>query len=212
MAVRVLVGAVVSAVALMLWGFMFWVVLSAPGGATRALPDEPALMQTLREHLPASGTYYFPLPPSPTPSRDDRAAVEAFRQRELAGPIGMIHFRREGADPLSPFVYVERGLHAFVSSLIAALLLVVALPELEGFVQRTAFVFGLGVFAAVAVRFSEPIWWHLPWRHFVHGAIYDSVSWLIAGVVLAAIVKPPRGVPHLTDPSKPLWKRALEVD
>ena len=92
------------------------------------------------------------------------------------------------------------------------LLLLVALPALESYARRVAFVCGLGVFAAVAVRLSEPILWHLPWGHFLHGATYDAASWLVAGLVLGAIVKPPRGVVHLTDPSKPLWKRALDVD
>jgi hypothetical protein len=212
MGVRVVVGAVLSAAALMVWSFMFWVVLSAPGGAMRPVPDEPALLQVLRDKLPVSATYYAPLPPQPQPGQDTAPALEAFRRRQMAGPIALIHFNREGADPLSTMTTVRSAAQALVSSLLAALLLLVALPALEGYAQRVVYVFGLGVFAAAAVRLSEPILWHLPWGHFLHGAMYDAVSWLVAGLVLAAIVKPPRGVVHLTDPSKPLWKRALDVD
>jgi hypothetical protein len=212
MGMRVVVGSVASAIVLMAWGFMFWVVLSAPGGMARAVPDETALMDELRVRLPESDTYFFPLPPEAEPGRDEAPALEAFRQRKTAGPVGIIHFRRTGYDPLSPINYARDFLHLLLSSLLAALLLAAALPVLESYASRAAFVFGLGVFATVAVRLSDPVWWHLPWAHFLYGALYDVAAWLIAGLVLAGIVKTPRGMSHLTDPSKPLWKRALEVD
>jgi hypothetical protein len=211
MFVRVLLGAVASALALLLWGFLFWVVLSAPGGALRAVPDEAGLMQTLRERLPASGSYAFPSPPAGT-AASDPAALEAFRQRNLAGPMGIIHFRRTGTDPLSPRNYAKDFLHLLAASFVAALLLAAVLPALETYARRAAFVFGLGVFAAVAVRLYDPVWWHLPWRHFAYSALYDCAAWLISGLVLGGIVKPSRGVPHLTDPRLPLWRRALDVD
>ena len=99
-----------------------------------------------------------------------------------------------------------------MTSLVAALLLALAQPVLESFGRRAAFVFGLGVFAALAVRPSDVIWWHLPWSQALHGAVYDGLTWLIGALVLAAIVHPSRRTRHLTDSSKPLWKRALEVD
>ena len=211
MTVRVLVGAVASALALLLWGLLFWVLLSTPGESERAVPDEPGLVQLLRERLPDSGTYAFPAPP-PRAAARDAGALEAFRQRKLAGPIGMIHFRRGGTDPLSLRNYLIGFLHLLAASFVAALLLATALPALESYGRRAAFVFGLGVFAVVAVRISDPVWWHLPWGHFLHAALYDGAAWLISGLVLGGIVRPTRGARHLTDPNTPLWKRALDVD
>jgi hypothetical protein len=212
MGMRVLMGAVASALALMLWSFMFWVVLAAPGGSLLRVPDEQAFLATLKDKLPLSGSYVFPLPPTAEPGRDPGPALEAFRQRQISGPMGMLHFNRRGADPLSPITYGRGFIHLFAASLIAALLLRMALPALETYLHRAAFVTGLGIFAAVAVRCYDPIWWHLNWGFFLHAAFYDVTAWLVSGLVLAGIVQPPRGVPHLTDPSKPLWKRALDVD
>lgn len=212
MGIRVLLGTLLSAVALALWSLLFWVVLSGPGSGVRAVPNEPALIQMLQAQLPRSGTYYLPEPPKPQPGVARSAALQGFRQREAAGPIALIHFNREGFDPLSPKAYLALAAQALAASLVAALLLRLALPALEGFVQRAGFVFGLGVFGALAVRLSDPLWWHLPWSYYLHGAVYDAVSWLVAGLVLAAVVRRPRGAQHFTDPSKPLWKRALEVD
>lgn len=212
MGMRVLLGTVISAVALALWSVLFWVVLAGPGGGVRAVPDEAGLMQTLQAQLPRSGTYYVPMPPQPQPGVPRDPALQSFRQREISGPIALIQFNRRGVDPFSTMAYLRLAAQTLAASLIAALLLRAALPVLEGFVQRVGFVFALGVFAAVAVRLSEPLWWHLPWPYYLHGAVYDAGSWLVAGVVLGAIVKRPRGARHLTDPSKPLWKRALDVD
>ncbi len=212
MVARVLFGATATAVTLMAWGFLFWVVLSAPGGVLKAVPDETAFMAALRESLPATGTYYFPLPPERELGRDEGPDFLAFREKHRAGPVGMIRITRDGADPLSLRTYAVGFVHFFAAALIAALLLLMVLPALDTYVRRVVFVFGLGLFGAIAIRLSDPIWWHLPWGHDVHGAVYHSVSWLLAGLVLAGVVRPPRGVIHMTDPSKPLWKRALEVD
>lgn len=212
MVARVLLGAAVSALALMLWGFLFWVVLSAPGGTVQPLPDEVPLMESLHQSIPRSGTYVFPTPPRPESGLEELPALEAYRLRHIAGPVGLLYFNREGTDPLSAGTYVLGLAHFFVASLLAALLLVLALPVLAGYVARALYVFGLGVFATVSMRLFDPIWWHLPWGHFLHSAVYHAASWLVAGIVLAGIVKPHRGAVHLTDPSKPLWKRALDVD
>jgi len=102
--------------------------------------------------------------------------------------------------------------HFFVSALMAAILLRMVMSVLTGYLGRVFFVFLLGVFAALTVRLSDPIWWNLPWDFFVHGAVMTVINWLLAGLVLAMIVKPQQGFVHETDPNRPLWKRALDVD
>lgn len=209
MLLRLLLGALLSAVVLMLWGFVYWVVLAAPGGALRAAPEDAYLGETLRRALPESGTYYFPAPLH-APGADPEAAMEAFRRRNLAGPTGMVMIRREGSDPMSPRILLLGFGHFFGSSLLAGLLMVLVMPALDTYLHRLVFVIGLGVFAAVAIRLSDPIWWRLPWGHPVYTALYNVIGWALAGLVLAAVVHPPRGY-RLTDQRKPLWKRALDV-
>ncbi len=212
MGVRMLLGAVISAAVLLVWSVLFWMVLSAPGKAVRAVPDETALMQSMREAVPGAGAYYFPMPPGPGPGAERASVVEAFRRRHVHGPVGLLLINPEGSDPLSPRTYLLAFGHALLASLVAALLLRIALPVLESYLARALFVFLLGVFAAVAVQLSDPIWWRLPWSHHLHGAAYHVLTWLLGGLVLAAVVKPRRGAVHVTDPRQPLWKRALDVD
>lgn len=36
-----------------------------------------------------------------------------------------------------------------------------------------------------------PIWWHLPWPFHLVSAVYDVTAWFVAGLVLAAFIRPP---------------------
>ena len=208
---RTVAGAVICAAALMIWGFLFWVVLIPPGTTLKRLPGEVGLVRELAEAVPESGSYYFPLPPLKDGTEQGPGVMESFRERHVSGPIGLLHYSRKGSDPFSMVTYLLGFAHFFLSALLAAILLMLALPALETFVGRAAFVFGLGLFATVAMRLGDPIWWKLPWEFHLTSALYHLISWLIAGLVLAAVVKPSVGYRHMTDPSKPLWKRALDV-
>lgn len=207
MIVRIVLGALASAVVMMLWGFVFWAVLVPPGGAMQAIPDEPGFAATLRERLPGSGTYYFPMPPTEAAGPE---AMERFRQRSLAGPTGMVQVRMQGHRPLGPGMLAGGFAQLAGAGLLAAVLVAVCLPVLEGYFSRLLFVVLLGAFANVATRLGEPIWWQLPWGHHLYSMVFSITGWALAGVVLAAVVRAPRGY-TFTDQSKPLWKRALDA-
>jgi hypothetical protein len=208
---RVVLGSVASAVVLMVWGFLFWVVI-APEGAMAPARDETALREALSGNLPETGTYRYPLPAAGSGTGNNSAAFQAFREKFRAGPIALIHYTREGAEPLSAGTLLAGFGQLLAASLMAAVLLLVSLPALESYLARVLFVLALGVFAALTTRIADPIWYHLPWRFHLHGALLLLSNWLLAGIVLGATIKPARGYRHLTDPDKPLWKRALEVD
>lgn len=212
MVLRTLGGALLSAVIFMVWGFLFWAILESPQGVLDPVPNEAGVMQVLKESLPATGSYFFPSHPGEEPGTDHAAEFEIYMTRHRAGPIGLIHFRGSGVDPLSPDVYLFGFLHFFVSSLIAAFLLVLAIPIFDTYVHRVIFLTGLGIFGVVAVKFTEPIWWRLPWAFHLHVALFLVVGWFLSALVMAWIIRPERGYTHATDPNKPLWKRALDVD
>lgn len=201
---RILAGSLAGTGVLIAWGLVFWLLLP-PEAGPKPLPQGSSLLQSLQSSLPASGSYYFP-----APSLEE--GLTGFREIRQAGPTGLLHFNRKGADPLSPLGLLLGLAVNFLSCLIAALLLRITLPALGSYLGRVGFVFLLGVFAAVAVRLADPVWWGLPWNFHLAGAAHLAGGWLLVGLVLGAAVRPARGYTHLTDPGKPLWKRALEVD
>lgn len=211
MFVRLVFGSLAGAVVLMVWGFFFWVVLLPPGKVILAAPGELALVETLTNALPESGTYFIPQPPYEGPGGGE-GEIEEFRARYIAGPIVMLHYNVDGTDPLSLDTYLRGFVHFLVTTVLAGLILLLAMPGLDSYGKRVFMIFSLGVFAAVAVRLSDPIWWRLPWPFHIYGSIFLVSGWLFAGIAMAWIIHPKRGYTHVTDSGKPLWKRALDVD
>jgi hypothetical protein len=187
MFLRVVGGAVLAAVVLMAWGFVFWLFLPFGKAVLQKLPGEEVVVKTLKENIPRTGVYTYPSRENTSSSVE---AQDAIMKQHLAGPIVEIIYRKEGLDPLSPSTYGWGFAHFFVSGLLAGLLLALALPRLKSYVARVLFIFLLGAFAAFFVDLSAGIWMHHPWELPLLWAAYHGSSWLLAGLAMAAVIKP----------------------
>lgn len=187
---RLVLGAFLSGIVLMIWGTVFWVVLPFPNMVLHAVPREEALRQALTDHLPESGYYLLPWHNEEEYKRDPAAAEAKFMKKHRSGPLVQIVYQTKGLDPMAPLVMGIGFVQLFVSSLIAGLLLLIALPALGSYKARVCFVFLLGVFASVAVQTSGPVWFHHPWDFPLVQMAYTLVNWLLAGAVLGWALKP----------------------
>lgn len=189
---RIIVAGVLGAVVLFLWGFLYWVQLSWVLVPYKHMADEAAVVEVLRENLPESGMYWFPMPrhdPDAT-AEEKQAAQEAFEEAHRRGPLGAVSYHAEGSEPMEIGVLVKGFVIEFASALLASILLCCACGR-RGYAARVAFVFGLGLFICVSVHL---IGWNymLDPLEFTLLKIGDSVvGWLLAGLVIAAVVKPP---------------------
>ena len=77
-------------------------------------------------------------------------------------------------------------------SLLAALLL--GLTRLYDFLPRLGFVMGLGVLAAGMTNASNMIWFAFPLDYTLAYAATQLMGFLIAGAVIASLVRPKRGL------------------
>ncbi len=185
---RVVIAAAASAVVLMMWGFVFWTVLPFSMMFIETLPNEEAVASAIRDSGTASGVYTYPGPDGMDP--DDEEGLAAWKEKHRRGPVLHVFVTSRGIEPMAPELFVQGMLHSFVSSLLAAGLLSVVVGSLKGYAQRVAFVTGLGVFAGVAVRLSDAIWFYHAWGYQIMVASYVVSSWILAGFVLAAIIRP----------------------
>jgi hypothetical protein len=78
------------------------------------------------------------------------------------------------------------------AAIFATLLLIVALPSLPKYWGRVVYVAALGVFAIFAIRMVDGVFFNLPIRWTVNQTLDTAISWMLAGLVLAAIVRPPK--------------------
>jgi hypothetical protein len=186
MAGRILLSALLSAVAIIVWGFIYWTALPFGTSSLKALPNEGAVLSTLSQNLTASGAYYFP---GMDPNAPDKAAAEkTYRDKHIAGPVGILMYKKDGGEPMAPAQIVSGFIHAFISAALLGILLVMALPALPLYGQRVLFVFLGGVFAAYTVNSGYYNWWSFPVGFTLANAIYEALAWLIAGLIMARIL------------------------
>lgn len=177
---RPLLGCFLAAVAMFVWGFVFWGLKPLDPFAHTTLAQEQAVAEALADQLPEAGVYFLP---------DIGTGTEAeWVARHEAGPLAMIAFRPGGADPQAPAKMLMGFFHMLV---VAALLgLVIWYANLGSYGGRFSLAALVGVAATIFPNISQPIWFDLPWRYFLTVSVYDLVAWLLAGAVLAYFVRP----------------------
>lgn len=195
MAGRVIVAAILAAVVMFLWGFVFW----GMGVATALdmmgpLPGNNdgsagANLNQLVGEKGTTGVYIYPWPADP----NDEATVTRFTDQHKAGPIVQVFYRKEGSQPMSPATFAMGWLHYFVLALLAGIVLKMALPALPSFGQRVCVVSIIGLTGAIWSTIAGAIWFSHPWQYAIGDAIYGIVAGLLMAVILAAIIKPRAG-------------------
>ena len=183
----IIVGALLGAVLMFMWGFLFWGVLPVGATAISGVEDQAGLQAELAKRIPQSGVYMLPY-------AQDQSDAE-YQALHAKGPIVTIHYRAEGSEPMSPGTFAMGYFHEFIVLLIMGLMLKMA--AVASFGARFVVVFMGGIAGSVFSTFSGPIWWLNPWSMAWTNTIYEVVAWLLAAVVLAALVKPAgRASPH----------------
>ena len=176
---KLLLGSALAAVAVFLWGFVFWTLLV--DFQTISSSGELALQRTLAEHVPETGTYVIPS------NTEDEAE---FTLRHETGPTAMLFVRLEGSPPMNPSTLGLGLLHEFLFALLIGLLLRMAWDGLPRYAHRVGLVVLAGIAAAFWSEVGDPIWWLHPWGFHLLNALYAIVAWTITGLIMARFAAP----------------------
>lgn len=176
---RLILGSVLTAVAIFMWGFLFW-GHNVPDIKSLEPAAETAVLDTLKTNIPADDVYYLP------GMRGDEAD---WTKRHEAGPLAQITYRAKGANPMDPMVFVKGFAHMLVTALILGFALSMVAGGLPSYRQRVVVVVLFGLAASVFAHLSDPIWMLDPWRYSLLTALYDFVSYLLAGLILGWFVR-----------------------
>jgi hypothetical protein len=176
---RVLLGVVLGAVALFIWGFMFWGLLPIPTSIFRTFSDEAAVAEALKSNAPEPGVYTVP-----DASLMGRDAAE-YTSRHESGPVAMVFIHPAGLSVMPPSMMVKGFLNMLASVFLMALLLGMAAPALGTYSRRVGFVFLAGLVSVVFIDLGQPVWWRHTWDYWLANAVYHAVGALIVGLVLA---------------------------
>jgi hypothetical protein len=175
---RLILGSVLAAVAMFLWGFLYWGVSSFPYRIMAPAPGQQALAKTIGDALPASGVYLLPHPKVGS----EQEMTKLFQ----AGPLVQINLQKQGMDPMQGSIFLWGFMHMLASSFLMALALRAAVPL--GFGGRLQLAVLAGLAGACYSNLGKPIWWHQTWSYHLMNFGFDLGSWLLAALVLAYFV------------------------
>jgi hypothetical protein len=189
---RIIFAALVSAVLMFLWGFVYWgPVINATTRLNDTLPAEEELniLAPMRAAQLPTGMYVYP---GPLVDMNDAEAKTEWEKKLADGPVFQLAYQQQGTSPMDPAMFAKGLAHNFVVALIAATLLALAAPALGGYSSRVGFLILLTVLGVVWTNPGNVIWWFHTTNHALGHMLYEFVAGLLMALATAAIVRAPR--------------------
>ena len=184
---RVVIAGILGGVVLFLWGAFAHMNPYLPIGyiGLRTIPNEEPLVRELKLACPEPGLYIIPgMDLSKQPTKEQ---IEEHAKKQKIGPTGILVINPNGGQGMVP----QRLSIEFATGVCTAILAAVLLVQTRnGFAGSVLFVAGLGLFAWIVISVPYWNWYEFPLEFTLAEAIDSVVGWLLAGFVIAAIVRP----------------------
>jgi hypothetical protein len=182
---RILVGGVVAGIVIFFWGFVAHMLLPLGELGLKSLPADDDLAAAIKRDVPEPGLYFLPgVDRSKAQSSEE---MEAHMAKVSKGPYGFMVLYPNGRDiSLANRLPIEFGTNV-VCALLAAILVSQLRP---GFFIRVACVTLVGILASVLTLVPYWNWYGFPTDFTIAQIGENTVGWLLAGIVLALIVRP----------------------
>lgn len=169
---RTIVAAVLGGLTVFAWGALSHMVLDYGPMWPTKLPNEPAVLASLQENVPAGGLYLFPMEEDP----DKWEALYANH------PSGILSIAPAG----TPLAFGRRLGFELVTNVVGTLFAVLLLGgagALATVAQRIYAGAALGAFASVSINASYSIWYNFPTAYLVGQTVDQVVGWVLGLLV-----------------------------
>lgn len=179
---KFVVAPVLSALAMFVWGFIYWgTPHHVPYKALATVPDAGATAEAIGKLLPTSGAYLLPSP---------LLGDDKMNELALRGPSVEVHIIKEafGAAEMGKTMALGYA-HVLMISVLLTVLLCGLEKAFERWTCRVKFCAFIGLLVAVC-DLGSVIWWHHSLSWTLAQAFYDFMIYTIAGLVLAKFVTP----------------------
>lgn len=184
---RIILAALAAGIAMFIWGWISWMAIPWHENTMHGLPQEDAAIAALKQNVTDSGVYLFPYYEG---TAMEGAEWDAFVAKHKAGPRGMIFYLSEGAEPMPPICFARGFALNVAAALVAAILLAMAGGGCKCYGRRVLFVTLIGVAATIMTHLTMLNWMPVLRDYALVNAADTVVTFLVAGLVIAAIVKP----------------------
>jgi hypothetical protein len=184
-----ILGTILGGLAAFLWSSISWELIGWHEKTLVAFHNEDEVSAVITSHAGQDGTYILPSMPSTaglTPEQK-KNVMTAVMQKMQAGPIMVAAVRRGG------FGSYTRGLVIQLLGLMAAaFLLTWLLLQTSGlsYARRVAFLAIVGLASSVIVDLPNWNWWGFSGAYTAVNLADSTLTWLVAGLVIAKVAKP----------------------
>jgi hypothetical protein len=192
---RKLLAGILGGIAFFAWSSVAHVLLPLGQTGTQPIPNEQAVLDSMKTNITADGFYFFPtngLPQNATQSQR-MAAMQELASKHYAGPGGILIYHPIQSMALKPSqLFTEAGTN-ILQVLLAVFLL--GQTSLTSFAARWRFVTVAGILAAISTNISYWTFYGFPSDYTLAYMLIIAVGFACAGAVAAAMVKPVAGKP-----------------
>lgn len=188
---RIFLAGLLGGIAMFVWTSVAHLVLPLGMTGVQEIPNEAPVLAAMQSSLgPNHGLYFFPgtgLPADATMAQH-RAAMQDYQKKLDANPSGILIYHPAGTQAMTGRQLGTEFLTEFLEALLAAFLL--AQTRIAGFAGRVGFVLVAGIMAALTTNLPYWNWYGFPTNYTVAYAFTQTVGYLCAGMVAAALIKP----------------------
>jgi hypothetical protein len=181
---RILLAGLLGAIAMYIWTAVAHMATPLADVGFSQLGNEPSVLQALNQGgCPKAGLYFFPWVDPKNPK-----AMEKSAELMKTNTAGLMICQPAGSVFNMTPMLIREFFKELAQCLIAAFLLSFAVAM--SYVARVGFVTLVGVFAALGTDTSYWIWYGYPLNYTLANITMGLVGAIVAGLVIAAIVKP----------------------
>jgi hypothetical protein len=180
--VRVVLAAILGGLLMFAWGAVAHTALPFARTAFKPVPNEAAWLPTLGG-VTEPGMYAFPWIDMGSATAEQQ---EAWRQKIASGPSGLLVYKPNGGEAMSPRQLVTEFFSNVLAALFGALLLV-QLPGSYG--RRVLSMTAVGIAAWLSISVSQWTWYGFSTPFLVGDLVDQAGGWLLAGAGMALLIR-----------------------
>lgn len=192
-----ILGALLGGLTAFVWSAISWSVLPWHIKRLRSFQNEDEVSAVIALHAPGSGNYLLPTgPPQEGLNAEQKKAAQEIRTQKMEkGPLVFAAIRKEGFGSFPKVLLTQ-----LLCQMFAALLLSWMLLQTTGltYAGRVVFLGIAGLAASVIADLPNWNWWALSGAYTAVNLIDYTLTWLLAGLVIAKVAKPRTAVPLST--------------
>ncbi len=181
---KVVLGGLLAGIVVFFWGAFSHMVLPLGKMGVHQITNEESVIGAVRDSVREPGFYFFPGRDMSKQASESEERV--WMEKVKKGPVGVLIVQPSGGEAMSPRQLGTELATNVVSALLAAFLLT---SVRSGYWGRVLFVTLLGVFGFLTISVPYWNWYGFPADFTAAEAIDQSVGWLLAGLVLAGIIR-----------------------